>query len=139
MIKFKDGADPIAVSASLTQASTQIAFIHATLQRAVCSYQCYNLTESKLAAMLEASVYITQKTLQVLEGANPFILSNILSKSISAIYGVLFQLEESKRMDTCRNDLLDVLNGLLLIITDVRATVANISSLANGHEMEFVA
>lgn len=139
MIKFKDGADPIAVSASLTQASTQIAFIHATLQRAVCSYQCYNLTESKLAAMLEASVYITQKTLQVLEGANPFILSNILSKSISAIYGVLFQLEESKRMDTCRNDLLDVLNGLLLITTDVRATVTNISSLANGHEMELVA
>lgn len=139
MIKFKDGADPIAVSASLTQASTQIAFIHATLQRAVCSYQSYNLTESKLAAMLEASVYITQKTLQVLEGANPFILSNILSKSISAIYGVLFQLEESKRMDACRNDLLDVLNGLLLITTDVRATVANISSLANGHEMELVA
>ena len=139
MIKFKDGADPIAVSASLTQASTQIAFIHATLQRAVCSYQSYNLTESKLAAMLEASVYITQKTLQVLEGANPLILSNILSKSISAIYGVLFQLEESKRMDTCRNDLLDVLNGLLLITTDVRATVANISSLANGHEMELVA
>jgi len=139
MIKLKEGADPIAVSVSLAQASTQIGYMHATLKRAVGSYQDHNLTESRLAAMLEASAYITQKTLQLMEGANPSFIAAPLSKSISAIYGVLFQLEESKRMDTNRNDLLDVLNGLLLIITDVRGTVTNISRMFSGHEMEMAA
>lgn len=129
----------MAIATSLNQVDTQIGFMHDTLNRAVNSYQRHELAESKLSAMLETSVYLTQKTLHLLEGINPFTTTKILSRSIAVIYGVLFQLEESKRMDTSRNELLSVLQALLFIITDVRATVANINRLANGHEMEFAA
>ncbi|WP_104499355.1 hypothetical protein [Acinetobacter indicus] len=139
MINLKDGADPVMVTSNLAQVDKQIGFMGATLKRTLGSCKDCNIADTKLAAMLEASVYIAQKTLHIMEGTNPFIQSNLLSKSISAIYGVLFQLEESKRMDTDRNDLLDLLDGLLLITADVRATVANIHRLANGYEMEYAA
>lgn len=139
MITFNNGADLVAIATSLDQVDTQIGFMHDTLNRAVNSYQRHELAESKLSAMLETSVYLTQKTLHLLESINPFTTTKILSRSIAVIYGVLFQLEESKRMDTSRNELLSVLQALLFIITDVRATVANINRLANGHEMEFAA
>lgn len=139
MITFNNGADLVAIATSLNQVDTQIGFMHDTLNRAVNSYQRHELAESKLSAMLETSVYLTQKTLHLLEGINPFTTTKILARSIAVIYGVLFQLEESKRMDTSRNELLSVLQALLFIITNVRATVANINRLANGHEMEFAA
>lgn len=139
MITFNNGADLVAIAADLNRVDTQIGFMHDTLNRAVNSYQRHELAESKLSAMLETSVYLTQKTLHLLEGINPFTTTKIFSRSIAVIYGVLFQLEESKRMDTSRNELLSVLQALLFIITDVRATVANINRLANGHEMEFAA
>lgn len=139
MITFNNGADLVAIAADLNRVDTQIGFMHDTLNRAVNSYQRHELAESKLSAMLETSVYLTQKTLHLLEGINPFTTTKILSRAIAVIYGVLFQLEESKRMDTSRNELLSVLQALLFIITDVRATVANINRLANGHEMEFAA
>lgn len=139
MITFNNGADLVAIAADLNRVDTQIGFMHSTLNRAVSSYEHHGLAESKLPAMLETSVYLTQKTLHLLEGINPFITAKTLSRPIAVIYGVLFQLEESKRMDTSRNELLSVLQALLLIITDVRATVANINRLANGHEMEFAA
>ncbi len=135
MINFKDGVKPEQIADDLTQVDTQIGFMHDTLKRAVQSYQNHGLSDSRLSAMLEASVYVTQKTLLQMENTNHLIASQTLSKPIAVIYGVLFQLEESKHMDTNKAELSSVLNGLLFIISDVRITIARITSIIEQNNM----
>ena len=135
MINFKDGVKPEQIADDLTQVDTQIGFMHDTLKRAVQSYQNHGLSDSRLSAMLESSVYVTQKTLLQMENTNHLIASQTLSKPIAVIYGVLFQLEESKHMDTNKAELSSVLNGLLFIISDVRITIARITSIIEQNNM----
>ncbi len=135
MINFKDGVKPEQIADDLTQVDTQIGFMHDTLKRAVQSYQNHGLSDSRLSAMLEASVYVTQKTLLQMENTNHLIASQTLSKPIAVIYGVPFQLEESKHMDTNKAELSSVLNGLLFIISDVRITIARITSIIEQNNM----